>query len=459
MAQTNELDLFAESPELLAEKRKQQLAMALLEQLSKGAPQPEKTRILAKTPLAGVLMNTVGQHFARGDLRDADQRVAEISRGDKEKRLAGYSSATNELMTSPDKNAAIAKFLASGDPMVRALAQAELKAMREREAKAQEQGNSRANALMPVLGQHGMVPQAGEIARTGQIPQGLQAPAAVPPQVQWVDDPNNPGKKIAHQIDTKRTGEMSGTLASPGQSISMTTNLPGSPGREKEMLTEANLEVFKKDRLPQAKAAQTALGNNARIIEELEKGAQTGAFQDTKQLIAKAGTIFGVDAEKLGSIDNVKKALFENVFQKAQALRPVSNEELKILMEQVGSIDTDPQALSHILAWYNAQALKSLQELDASLAPHAKGENAALWEGLRGGIKTPDALSGPTWFQLRTLQDLQRIGGDISRYQDSIGPIPPDAQFNVRGGAKGLQAPPSANRPKASTGGWRVLKD
>ena len=418
----------------------------LLKQLSGGAPQVEKTRILAKQPILGALLNAGGQFLARNDLQRADQRVAEITQAGRQQAQNEYAAATQELMGAPDKNAAIAKFMASGNPMVRALAQAELKAMREAEEKRREQQNSRANALLPVLGGRGMVGEAAQIARTGEVPQQMNVPQPVPPKVNFIPDPNNPGKFLPHQIDTKLTGEQSGTLGQAGTNVSISNNLPGAPGRVKEILTKANVELLKKERIPQARAAQVALGNIARIIEELQKGAETGSWQDQKQLLAKIGTLFGVDAPKLGTIDNVKKALFENVFQKAQALRPVSNEELAILKEQVGSIDTDPQALAHILSWYNAQALRTLQELDESLAPYAVDENAALWEGLRGNIKMPERLNGPLWFQLRTLQDLQRAGGNIAQFKQGSSAVPADAQFDIRGSAQGLQRASSTNR-------------
>lgn len=398
MAQTDELDLFAESPELLAEKRKQQLAMALLEQLSKGAPQPEKTRILAKMPLAGVLMNTVGQHFARGDLRDADQRVAEISRGDKEKRLAEYSSATNELMTSPDKNAAIAKFLASGDPMVRALTQAELKAMREREAKAAEQGNARANALMPVLGQHGMVPQAGEIARTGQVPQGLTPPPAVAPRVEWVDNPNKPGEKIPHQIDTTRTGQMSGTLGELGNKTNIT--LPGAKQ------TNAAEEAFGK-KAPEvlenaSKSAQSAIGKlqSAERILDLVKNPDviSGALAEPRLGLAKIGELLGFKSDvAISQTQSLLSELAAQTLANVGRLPGAITEKERPFLAQAaaGSLDYTPEAIAHLarLAQVDShnQLMHLVKQYDNAAATPGVGANAGMYPFPKGWKFQPDA--------------------------------------------------------------------
>ena len=400
MAQTNELDLFAESPELLAEKRKQQLAMALLEQLSKGAPQPEKTRILAKTPLAGVLMNTVGQHFARGDLRDADQRVAEISRGDKEKRLAGYSSATNELMTSPDKNAAIAKFLASGDPMVRALAQAELKAMREREAKAQEQGNSRANALLPVLGNRGMVPEASEVARTGQVPQGLQPPPVVPPKVEWIDDPNKPGQKLPQQIDTKLTGEQSGTLGTAGTSVNLTTNLPGAKQ------TNAAEEAFGK-KVPEvlenaSKSARSAIGKlqSAERILDLVKNPDviSGALAEPRVGLAKIGELLGFKSDvAISQTQSLLSELAAQTLANVGRLPGAITEKERPFLAQAaaGSLDYTPEAIAHLarLAQVDShnQLMHLVKQYDNAAATPGVGANAGMYPFPKGWKFQPDA--------------------------------------------------------------------
>ena len=162
-------NLFIETPELLAEKRKQEIAAMLLKQLSGGAPQVEKTRILAKQPILGALLNAGGQFLARNDLQRADQRIGEITQGQRQKAQEEYSAASNEMMNAPDKNAAIAKFIASGNPMVRALAQAELKAMREAQQKEAERKRLIADKGASVLGDAGQVPQALQVLRFKRI--------------------------------------------------------------------------------------------------------------------------------------------------------------------------------------------------------------------------------------------------------------------------------------------------
>ena len=391
-------NLFIETPELLAEKRKQEIAAMLLKQLSGGAPQVEKTRILAKQPILGTLLNAGGQFLARNDLQKADQRIGEITQGQRQKAQDEYSAASNEMMNAPDKNAAIAKFIASGNPMVRALAQAELKAMREREAKAQEQGNARANALMPVLGQHGMVPQAGEIARTGQVPQGLTPPPAVAPRVEWVDNPNKPGEKIPHQIDTTRTGQMSGTLGELGNKTNIT--LPGAKQ------TSAAEEAFGK-KVPEvlenaSKSAQSAIGKlqSAERILDLAKNPDviSGALAEPRLGLAKLGELLGFKSDvAISQTQSLLSELAAQTLANVGRLPGAITEKERPFLAQAaaGSLDYTPEAIAHLarLAQVDShnQLMHLVKQYDNAAATPGVGANAGMYPFPKGWKFQPDA--------------------------------------------------------------------
>jgi len=432
MAQTNELDLFAESPELLAEKRKQQLAMALLEQLSKGAPQPEKTRILAKTPLAVVLMNTVGQHFARGDLRDADQRVAEISRGDKEKRLAGYSSATNELMTSPDKNAAIAKFLASGDPMVRALAQAELKAMREREEKEAERRKFYGGKAGDALVEKGDTTGALNIyASGGQIDPTRRPPAAPAPQLTFPQSPDGRTTPFTTNIDPK-TGKQTGTAGSLGNTTEIRM------GTEEKAIDKAIggklPDIFEKSAATIQQAAQSQQAADRILKLAQDPQVITGFGADPRRFLASAASFFnftGPDA--VSKTQAMLSHIAEQTLDASIDLKgAITEKEWPRL--RAGEISYSPPALQELAHIARAKEHnKMILAMRQRNAAATRNESAA---GLASLYPIPEVL------ELDFPPDLyKRMGDGTVRYKGSVQALLAKAPQAAPAGGKAQLSP------------------
>lgn len=220
-------NLFVETPELLAEKRKQEIAAMLLKQLSGGAPQVEKTRILAKQPILGALLNAGGQFLARNDLQRADQRVAEITQAGRQQAQEEYAAAVNEVMTAPDKNSAIAKHIASRNPMVRAMAQAELKALREAQTKEAENRRILREKAAGVLDNAGDTAGSLQVlAQGGEVDPNRQSPARPEPSVGLAPiDPNNPnGPRATVTKNFDKYGRPTISATAPGSVTNVGTS-------------------------------------------------------------------------------------------------------------------------------------------------------------------------------------------------------------------------------------------
>lgn len=342
------LQQFEDPIELMQAKRKQEIALALLKQLQGGPPQPQQTRILAKTPLMSTLLHAGSQGMAANRLAEADAQIGEITK----QQQQAYSQGASELMGSQDQRAAIAKALSSSNPQLRALAAAQEKARREAEEKDRERQNSRANALLPVLGQNGMVTEAGNIAASGQVPQGLTRPPVVAPRVEYVQDPNDPKKRIPHQIDTKLTGEQSGTLLAPG------TNVTTTVGNERALdkgISETVIENFKKN-LAGAEGAH-ALNNQLSRLESLSQdGVITGPATKPLEWISGLAGAAGlpVDRARLANTQEfnsiTEQAVQAMIAGMAGGNRGITGEESKRIMGMLPMAANSPEARAQITA-------------------------------------------------------------------------------------------------------------
>lgn len=358
-------DLFMETPELLAEKRKQEIAAMLLKQLSGGAPKVEKTRILAKQPILGTLLNAGGQWLAKGDLQRADQRVGEITQNQQQARQQEYSQAAGELSTATDKNAAIAKWRASRDPMVRALAEAELKAVREAAEKEAERKRQIADRGAQVLGEAGQVPQALQVLASQGVDPAAPMTPFKEPTVETIDLGNNQRAVTTKNYD--KYGRPTITATAPG-SVTNVGSSAQKVGLEK--LFGAGVDQVVKN----AEIAQGALKLQG-TLNELESRSNNGIIDGPATVpltwvtgLAKSAGL-PVDPQKLANTETFNafaQEAVQNLIQQmprgnAGITAPEAERISKIMPNAAQSAETRAEIVA-ILRAANARTLAAYQQ-------------------------------------------------------------------------------------------------
>ena len=453
--------------------RKQKLAQALQEMGMRGPQMPQQVGaqapkmgfMSALAPVIQSLMGSLQERQAGEGLQrvsgEADKATqAEIAKllnrpgtpaveGNNPSAFVPAQAAEPLQSTSRE----LAQALASQDPRVAAFAKLQQTQLAAREKEEREAQQKRLGWGIEALGKMDPV-AATRSAQTGALPANIERPAAPAPIFDFKTGPDGKIFGTTTNIDPI-TGKQTGAMTGAGSSMSV--NLPGQEGKA---LIDANVEELTKNRLPKAKDALSLLGNVSRIADELDAGAKTGGGESVKQAARKVFQAFGVEIPSTGPTEVVKNALAENIFAKAASLRPISNDEKNFLLQQVGSIDSDPQALANILSWYSGQALKSLQEFDAQKQILAQDSQfGKQYAALASGVDIPKRLSGPAWFQAQQLQALQKLGGDPTGFQLGNQTIEPDATFNIRGPRSGLQKPATVQQkpPGMSQADWNEL--
>lgn len=275
-------------------------------------------------------------------------------------------------------------------------------------------------------------------------------PAPEPPSMRFVPDPSDPSgiRQIPMIVNKGKYGIQTGTSA--GSSNNTSINLPGKEGELAISQIGKNLD----DRRKQAQTAQGTLYSTSNAIDALEKGALVGGGQDWKQGARKVGQAFGVDLPETAPTEQLKEALLKGVLEHAKELYPVSNTDMKTLREMVGSIDSDPTALTRILAFGHASALRTLNGYNDYVGENQKNIHPlvqGLFSGATSGYELPKSLFGPTGYQLEVVRQLQRQGFPINKLADPSGqPFAPDAKFggiDPTQGFPGIQKTNPGNTP------------
>lgn len=406
-------NLFIETPELLAEKRKQEIAAMLLKQLSGGAPQVEKTRILAKQPILGALLNAGGQFLARNDLQRADQRIGEITQGQRQKAQEEYSAASNEMMNAPDKNAAIAKFIASGNPMVRALAQAELKAVREAQEKEAERKRQLAEAAARLYGEKGATQQGLQTLQTQNIDPNLPIAPAPEPQLTFPQSPE--GKSVPFTVNTDpKTGKRTGTAGSLGGTTEIRM------GAEEKAIDKAVggklPDIFEKsaNTIQQAAQSQQAADRILKLAQDPE--VITGFGADPRRFLASAASFFnftGPDA--VSKTQAMLSHIAEQTLDASIDLKGAITEKEwpRLAQARAGEISYSPAALQELAHIARAKEHnKMILAMRQRNAAATRNESAA---GLASLYPIPQVL------ELDFPPELyERMGDGTVRYKGSV---------------------------------------
>lgn len=281
---------------------------------------------------------------------------------------------------------------------------------------------------------------AVKMAQTGMIPVDYSVPPAVPPAVQMLDNPNMPGTKMPMVVNTGKGGIQTGTMQQGGTTI----NMPGQEGQQALSFLKSDLENRQKG----AASAKDTLNSNAYILDALQQGAQAGGGEGMVQALRKGLQAVGITPPATASTEQLQMALGHNILDNAKKLAPVTENDIKQLEKELGSVSTDPNALVRMLAYTQALATKGLSGFQDYVQNQTSNlklpEAQALFTGAGMGYEPPSSLSGPQPFQMETVRNLKNLGYDITKLRDPSGqPFAADSQFHVNptAGFSGLAQP------------------
>jgi hypothetical protein len=395
-------------------QRRQAMAQALLQRSMGFQGAQSQGPVAAKTSpltwmansLSGYLAQNVGDKASK-DIAGVRQRMTQDEQGE----LA-------RLQGMPEEQR-IPEAQRSQFPRAQALA----KALQDQRMKRLEMFGSAVKDTDPQ--------SAARAAQSGMIPPEYQSPQMPAPQEGKLAD----GTPMV--TTTNRKGEQSVQFPPKGVNV----NMPGTERAAALGVTTKQLE----DRRGGADAAKATYAAATQALDALEQGAKAGGGEEVKQILRKTAQAFGIAVPATAETNELQMALGNAVLGNAAKLRPASDTDLKILAQIVGSINTDPTALTKALAMAQAMSIKDLsgygQFVDQSLDTIKDDYARQLFAGAKVGYDVPKQLSGPLPYQLEVVRQLQRQGFDISQLQDPTGqPFPGNAKFNVNptGGFPGV---------------------
>lgn len=311
----------------------------------------------------------------------------------------------------------------------------------------QKQLDERLGIGAKVAGDYGDPNAAFSMLNTGELPAAYSAPAI--PKPSYSLSPQ--GNELATTYNRK--GEPHVTVTKPAV-ISNTSNLQTVlPGMEGQQLFQERREDLGKWK-ERAVLAKSTLDANSTAIEALEEGAKAGGLEGFKQVVRKVAQGFGIETSNISSTEQLNMALGERVLQNARKLAPVTQEDVKRLEAILGSINTDPSALSKMLSITSAIAIRDIQnfqkflgdqETNSTLPPPVR----ALYPGQGIGYEIPSQLPGKGGAAATILQELQKRGGDVSQFKIGGQSVPGDARFDIRNARFGQvpQTPAAAPPP------------
>jgi hypothetical protein len=265
---------------------------------------------------------------------------------------------------------------------------------------------------------------AARAFQTGEIPtEQYQAPDMPKPEFGTDPQGNN------YVLTRNRKGEVEVKFAPKPMTI--TNNAPAQRG-----VAYDSIKPQVAERQTEANVARDAISANRTALEALNEGAKSGSAGKFFQSVRKVAGAFGVDPEGKVPTEKLAMALGENILANARKLAPVTENDLKLLEDIKGSLNTEPQNLVRMLEIMNAVGVKNLQDFGGYIDDVTSGmepEFQGILRGQKRGYEVPN-LPGNQVQQFRTLQEMQARGADVSQFRDPSGmQIPPDARFDIRG--------------------------
>jgi hypothetical protein len=210
-------------------------------------------------------------------------------------------------------------------------------------------------------------------------------------------------------------------------------------------LDKTTIDMLAKNK-DSAAGAQNTIATAIRSNQLLNQGADAGGGASIRQGARKFAQAFGVNVPETGMTEELRQRLGENVLEKASKLAPVTGNDVILLQQLLGSIDTDPTALREINAVMLAKSLMTQDRHNAEVesARAVSSGNPAKYEPFkikRGNIDTQDAAMLGRAYQL-----MKEFGHDMSGY--TYNGVPADkASFDFR-----FTGAPQGNTPTSVTG-------
>lgn len=382
--------------ELEALQKRRQLAQMLAQQGMRGfQTQGVGPIAVRQSPFAVIAQAGLGAFGGWMGSKTDKERQTLLGRADAEGQ-----AEMQQLMGVQDPKLRIAQGLASRRPGIRTQAQSWQKMENELAGK-------KADVLKDVD------PQAALGALSGGLAEGYQVPK--PQEPTFGTHPNDP--KSPYAITYSKDGKQSITPF-PRESSFRVDNTIGKDeiGAAWE-ITKPEL----KGRQERAQIAKGLFGSTQSVVEALDKGAQTGGLGDWKQSARMMADAFGFRLPNTTDTAVLKSAFLDAITDYAQKLRPASNTDIDLIRQAGNSLDTDPEALYRISARLASLSMRELQDYNAYVSNLQDGAQQPYLRNLIGaqatGYEVPDQIFGNQKFQLETLGNLSRRGGDVSRYR------------------------------------------
>lgn len=391
--------------QLVEAQRRQAMAQALLQRSMGFQGAQGQGPVAAKTSPLTWMANSLSGYLAQNAGDKASKDILGV-----QQRYAGDEMAELERLQGLPEDQRLLQGQRSQFPRAQALA----KALQDSRGKRLEMFGNAVKDTDPAA--------AAKAAISGGLPQSYQTPA-LPDPVEGKLADGTP------MVTTRnRKGEPSVQFPPKGVNV----NLPGNERAAALDVTKRQLE----DRRGGADAAKATYAATTQALDALEQGARAGGGEEVKQFMRKTLQAFGVAVPATAETNELQMALGNAVLGNAAKLRPASDTDLKILAQIVGSINTDPTALTKALAMAQAMSIKDLstygQFVDQSLDTIKDDYARQLFAGAKVGYEVPKQLSGPLPYQMEVVRQLQRQGFDISQLQDPTGqPFPGNAKFNI----------------------------
>lgn len=418
-------------PEYLAEiqaaQKRQALANALLTKGMGFAGEKSQGRLAARTSLGTLLAANAGGML--GGLAGEDaQKVINTTR----ERAGNDQRAELVRMQGLPEAERINSGLASRWSGVRAEAGAQRKISEDRRAAATRAAGQAGDSELAVRLANGMA--LGD----------YQGPTRKEPVVSTEGD-----QKFITNYDKNGVP----TKTAVGRGVNITNMIPGNEAR----IAQEAFETGFKPRQEGADAAKNVLTATTRAVDALQRGAQAGGLENSKQAVRSILQGFGVNAPATAETDELRMALGNAILAEAGKIKPVSNNDMEILKTYSGQIASDPTALARMLAHSQAYSFRTLKQYGQYVDEQASTiTTPAIRDRLSGakvGYDAPKQFTGPLAHQLEVIRQLQLAGEDITGFNDPATGKPFDPQTRIQvnpaGGYPGVQgklASPAAKK-------------
>lgn len=415
--------------QLEAAERKKRMAQMLMQRSMSFQGAQSQGRIASKTPALAWLANLGTMGLAGYNENQASKAAGEVRT-----KAAGAERAELERLQNLPMPEAIKAAAASQFPTARKWGET-----------AQAQRQKMLEGGLKVLGDSGDYNSAFQGYQSGQLPQGWQDKGLPAPK--FGADPNgNP-----YALTQNRKGEPKLDYAPKASTTTINNNIPGDERKFALGQIEGDLKGWKES----AAAAKTIYATTTQAVDALESGAKAGGLEGVKQTLRKTLQGFGIETPETASTEQLGMALGNTILSEAAKIKPISNTDITTLKEIVGSISTDPKALTKALAFSQGLAIQTLSDFqkygsakeEALTDPLAK----QYFAGWNTGYETPGQLSGPLPFQMEVVRSLQKRGYDISQFKDPTGqPFARDSKFEIdpTGGFPGVAGKPASAKPQ-----------